>query len=135
LIYHVWFSCKRRRWLLVGEIEEAVKEWLLAVAAEKGIDLLACETVVDHVHLLVRLTGKEELPNAMRLLKGRTSREVFLRFPELKLDARTESFWQRGYDSVEVEPASLTSRLKYVRSQKERLDGFADRRPLRRRVV
>jgi putative transposase len=135
MIFHVWFSCKRRRWLLLGEIEEAVKKWLVNTAVEKGIELLACETVVDHVHMLLRLSSKEELPNAMRLLKGRASREVFQQFPELRLDAGTDSFWQRGYAFCEVEPGSLASRLEYVRSQKERMDGFADRRPLRGQVV
>jgi len=85
--------------------------------------------------MLLRLSSKEELPNAMRLLKGRASREVFQQFPELRLDAGTDSFWQRGYAFSEVEPGSLASRLRYVRSQKERMDGFADRRPLRGQVV
>jgi REP element-mobilizing transposase RayT len=102
---------------------------LRKVAEEKGIDLLACGMVLDHEHLLLRLRGREELPNAMRLLKGRVSREVFQQFPELKLDARITSFWQRGYAFVEVEPGSLADRLRYVSSQKERLDTFADRRP------
>ena len=130
MIFHVWFATRRRKWLLLGDVEQAVKGWLRRAAAEKGIDLLACETVVDHVHLLLRLAGSRELPNALRLLKGRTSWEVFREFPELKLDASTSSLWQRGYAFREVEPGSIHNRLRYIRSQKDRLGGFAERRRL-----
>ena len=51
--FHVWFATRGRRWLLLGDVQEAAKRELKGIAATKGISLLECEAVVDHVHLLL----------------------------------------------------------------------------------
>ena len=43
--YHVWFATKRRKRLLVGEIEEKVKRMFHQIADDQEIQLLACETM------------------------------------------------------------------------------------------
>jgi len=79
------------------------------------------------VHLLLRLPENQSIPKALNLLKGISSRKLHEAFPELKLDSGSNHFWQRGYAFKVVEPGSLESRLRYVRTQKERLEKF-DRR-------
>jgi len=123
-IYHVWFATKRRAWLLQDDVDQAMKRFIHEIAQEKRIQLLECESAVDHVHLLLRLGESQRLPKVMNLLKGLSSYRVHRAFPELKLDSRSEHFWQRGYDFAAVEPGSLTARRRYIRSQKERLDKF-----------
>jgi len=125
--YHVWFATKRRKWLLQGEVDEAAKEFIREAAREKEISLIECETAVDHIHLLLRLRPDQTLPAVMNLLKGIPSRKLHEAFPELKLDSGSNHFWQRGYAFRVVEPGSLESRLRYVKTQKERLEKF-DRR-------
>ena len=123
-IYHVWFATKRRAWLLQDDLGRAIKRFIYEVTQQKQIQLLECETPVDHVHLLLRLGEGQHLPKVMNLLKGASSYRLHQAFPELKLDSRSERFWQRGYGFTIVEPASLTARRRYVRSQEERLDRF-----------
>jgi REP element-mobilizing transposase RayT len=41
-LYHVWFATKRRKWLLQGDVAEAVKELMWKVAKEKDIGLSEC---------------------------------------------------------------------------------------------
>jgi len=123
-IYHVWFATKSRAWLLQGDIDAGVKAFIRQVAQQKRIQLLECESAVDHVHLLLRLGEGQRLPGVMNLLKGGSSYRLHRTFPELKLDSGSEHFWQRGYSFAVVEPGSLTARRSYVRSQKERLDKF-----------
>ncbi len=96
MLYHVWFATKNRQWLLLGDVETAAKECIRQVAIEKGIRLLECETMVDHVHLLLE-AAPTELSETIRLLKGGSAYKVFRQFPELKLDAKTNSFWQVRY--------------------------------------
>ena len=126
-IYHVWFATKRRKWPLQGEIDAATKDFIRKAAREHEIDLLACETAVDHVQLILRLPENQSIPKALNLLKGISSRKLHEAFPELKLDSGSNHFWQRGYAFKVVGPGSLESRLRYVRTQKERLEKF-DRR-------
>ena len=63
----------------------------------------------------------------MDLLKGASSRKVFQRFPELKLDAGVNHFWQKRYGSKVIEPRVLATVSGYIRTQKERLEKFEDR--------
>lgn len=123
-IYHVWFSTKRRKWLLQGEVAEAVKELIRAVADEKGVQLIESETMVDHVHLLIQAEDQVHLSKAMNLLKGTSSRRLFQRFPELKLDAGVNSLWQHRYASKVVPEPAAASVGQYIRTQWQRLEKY-----------
>ena len=122
--YHVWFATKRRKWLLQGELVAAVKDLLINIATTHDIELLEHEAVVDHVHLLLLVHDQSELPKALNLLKGASARRIFQRFPELKLDAQTSSFWQAGYGSKEVPPAAVGAVRSYIRTQWDRLEDY-----------
>ncbi len=124
MYYHVWFGTRERKWLLLGDVEQKARDLLWEVARDKAIGLLACQTMVEHVHLLLD-TDPSELPTALKLLKGISSRKVFEAFPELKLDAETNHFWQRRYGVKEVEPAALETVRAYIQTQKDRPEKFA----------
>lgn len=121
--YHVWFGTKRRKWLLLGDIQAGVKALLWDIAREKGIRLKACETMVDHVHLLLDV-APAELPKAIHLLKGISARRVFETFPELKMDARTENLWQKSYGAKQVADGAKRVVAEYIRSQESRPEKF-----------
>ncbi|MBI2957257.1 MAG: IS200/IS605 family transposase [Chloroflexi bacterium] len=121
--YHIWFATKRRRCLLEGEIEEKVKQLLLETARRRGIDLLQCETMFDHVHLLLRCSPTD-LSRSVFLLKGTTARRVFQAYPELKLDASTQSFRQARYGAKVVPETALPSLKEYVATQKDRPEKY-----------
>jgi putative transposase len=123
-VYHVWFATKRRKWLLQGEVGEAAMELMRTVAEEKSIRLLECETVVDHVHLLVSAEDRTRLSTGMNLLKGVTSRQLSQRFPELKLDASIGGFWQHRYGAKVVPDEAAPSVGRYIRSQWDRVDKY-----------
>jgi putative transposase len=123
-LYHVWFATKRRKWLLQGDVSEAVKGLMWTVAKEKNISLLECEMIVDHVHLLISTEDRARLSMAMNLLKGVTSRRIFQRFPELKLDAKVGAFWQHRYAAKLVPEAAAATVGRYIRTQCDRLDRY-----------
>jgi putative transposase len=123
-LYHVWFSTKRRKWLLQDDVLDAMRQLLHDVAAEKGINLVESEAIVDHVHLLVDVSDASELPRTMMLLKGISARRLFGQFPDIKLDAHTESFWQASYGSKLVVPEAASATKSYIRSQWDRLESY-----------
>ncbi len=124
-LYHVWFATKRRKWLLEGDILEAVREEISSAAERHGIRLIEREAVVDHVHLLIELEDPAAIPKTMNLIKGTSARRVFQRFPELKLDAHTSSFWQARYAFKEIPSEREQIVRRYIRTQWDRLDGYA----------
>jgi len=123
-LYHVWFATKGRKWLLQGDVGEAAKELITTVAKEKSINLMECEMMVDHVHLLIAVDDRTDLSKAVNLLKGATSRRLFQRFPDLKLDAGLNSFWQHRYAAKVVPQPAAVSVGQYIRSQWDRLDKY-----------
>lgn len=122
--FHVWFSTKRRKWLLQGDVGTRVKELFGQVAQEKGIALVEHETMIDHVHLLLHLQYPAQLSHAMKLLKGRVSYELFREFPDVKMDAGVVSLWQDGYRSRIVPESQVDIVRKYIATQDERLEKY-----------
>lgn len=60
----------------------------------------------------------------MNLLKGVTSRQIFQRFPELKLDAAVGAFWQHRYAAKPVPDKAAASVGQYIRTQWDRLEKY-----------
>ena len=93
-------------------------------AVEKQMRLLECQPMIDHVHLLIEASSDDGLSWNMKLLKGRSSYELFRRLPELKLDAGQNSFWQRGFAARLVPEAQLETVRRYIQTQGERVEKY-----------
>ena len=119
-LYHVWFSTKGRRQALEGELGGDVRQLLFQTAERADIHLLDIEAVADHVHLLIELPGTQTLSSAMHRLKGATSRHIFLKYPELKVDLAHNSFWQKGYGWRKIDPAEAPAVKHYIQTQRNR---------------
>ncbi len=124
-VYHVWFATRRRKWLLLGAVEERIKALLTDIAAQNRIELLALETMVDHVHLLIRLSEGQSLSGCMHRLKGASARRILQEVPDLKLDAHTEHFWQKRFGSKRISPGRVEAVHRYIATQKERPEKYA----------
>ena len=98
---------------------------LLAEAAEHhNIHLIASGTMVDHVHVLIRLQDDQNLSRCMNLLKGATARRIFQEMPDLKLDAHIDHFWQKRFGSKLVPPQAVKAVKRYIETQKERPEKY-----------
>ncbi len=124
MFFHVWFAIKRRKWLLNGHFEEVVKHALFDVADRHSIRVIECETMVDHVHMLLDLDRPAELSRTMNLLKGGSSHAVGQTMPDWKLDAGSAHLWQKRYGSKIVPRTALTAVREYIRTQKDRPEKY-----------
>ncbi len=117
--YHVWFSTKGRNDLLDNpDIRERTRELMREAAQRHNIGLMELALDTDHAHLLMKLGEGITLANAVRLLKGSTSRYLFLSFPDLKIDM--SAFWQKGYGSRRLTVAELSIVRNYIRTHRDR---------------
>lgn len=110
--------------MLQGDVGHAAKDLMTQVAAEKGVNLIECESIVDHVHLLVEVADRNELSRAMNVLKGATSRRLFEQFPDLRLDAGIHNFWQHRYAARQVGAGAKGVIRRYIRTQEQRLEKY-----------
>jgi putative transposase len=125
LYYHVWFKTRRRKWLLLGDIANAAKIAIAEAAQRHAVRVLECETMVDHVHLLVEAENATDLSRMMHVLKGASARYLLESIPDIRMDAGTNHFWQKRYGAKLVEPAAFANVRHYIRTQKERPAKYA----------
>jgi putative transposase len=93
--YHVVWTPKFRRPVLVEGVDVRLKEILCDVAAETDSDVLGMEIMPDHVHLLVEVDPQFGIHKLVKLCKGRSSRLLRQEFPKLK--SRLPTLWTNSY--------------------------------------
>ena len=114
LHYHVIFSTKNReRWIQSG-LEQRIWAYLGGIARENNITPLLIGGVEDHVHLLLGLPPVLALSNAVKLIKGGSSKWIKETFPEL-----TKFGWQDGYAAFTASKSHLPELVAYIRDQRE----------------
>jgi putative transposase len=116
--YHVVWCPKYRRRVIGGRMEQRLKEIIAEVIAEKGAWLIECETMPDHVHLLVEVDPQFGVHKLVKAIKGRSSRVLREEFPWLR--SRLPSLWTNSYFVATVGGAPLSVIKRYVETQKDR---------------
>ena len=79
--YHVVFCPKYRRKVLVGGVENRLKEIIQAVATELRCEILQLEIMPDHVHILCQVDPQFGVHKFVKRVKGRSSRLLRQEFP------------------------------------------------------
>jgi REP-associated tyrosine transposase len=116
--YHVVWCPKYRRRVIGGRMEQRLKQIIAEVVEEKGAWLVECETMPDHVHLLVEVDPQLGVHRLVKAIKGRSSRVLRQEFPWLR--SRLPSLWTNSYFVATVGGAPLSVIKRYVETQKSR---------------
>ena len=114
--YHVVWSPKYRRSVLVPPVDERLKMILVEVIREHGAWLQALEVMPDHVHLLVEVDPQYGVHRLVKALKGRSSRVLRQEFPQLR--RRLPPLWTNAYFVATTGGAPLAAMKRYVENQK-----------------
>lgn len=114
--YHFIWCPKYRRKVLTDKIQKRLKELINDKAKDLECNVIALETMPDHVHLFIQ--GKPTLtPNyIIGQIKGYTSHCLREEFPELK--ARLPTLWSRSYFVSTHGHVSDSLIKKYIAEQK-----------------
>lgn len=120
LTYHIVWCVKYRRTVLTHRVGDRLKEILAALIADAGGTVLALETQVDHVHIVLRATPKHQLAKLVNSLKGVSARRLFQEFPILKRRWWKGHLWSPSYLAVTVGGGPREIIKRYVETQRER---------------
>jgi putative transposase len=108
---HCVFSTKDRRDTIPRELQEQLWAYLLGIANNLKIKLLAAGGTANHVHVLISLPSTMAVAEAVQKLKANSSRW---------LGERGVAFqWQDGYGAFSASPSLLEVVKTYVRNQEE----------------
>jgi len=115
--YHFVWIPRRRRKVLVGEVEARLKQLINEVATELDCGVLALEVMPDHVHLFLNCPPTLAPDQIMFRIKGRSSRELRKEFEQLR---RMPSMWTRSYFCVTAGNVSSATIERYIAEQKSK---------------
>ena len=113
--YHFVWIPKRRKAVLVGPIERALRRLLEEKAEELDCQIIALEVMPDHVHLFINCPPTLSADQLMFRLKGSSSHALRKRFPEL---LKLPSLWTRSYFCSTAGNVSNATVERYIAEQK-----------------
>ena len=115
IVYHLIFCPKRRRKVLKDAIATDCQTLIQETCDSKGWEILELAIQPDHIHLLVRCWPSDSASDIVKEIKGKTSHELRLKYPEL---LKMPSLWTRSYFASTAGSVSAETIKKYIEAQK-----------------
>jgi len=115
LVYHVIFSTKGRKPVIVPEFRAELHRYMGGIIKGEGGILLQIGGMPDHIHLVIKLKPVQALSNIMQKIKGSSSKWIN--------DQNRSSIkfaWQNGYGAFTVSESQVSATIRYVREQEKR---------------
>jgi len=119
--YHVVWIPKYRRRILRGAIKLFVQEQLPQIQQyHPDVEVQQLSVQIDHIHMVLVIPPKYAVSSIVGKMKANLSRQLRLRYPELKQTYWGEVLWSPGFFSSTVGLNEAVIR-RYVEHQ-ERVD-------------
>jgi putative transposase len=113
--YHLVWIPKRRKKVLVGDVEKRLREIIWEVAREKDWKIIALEIMPDHIHLFVNVPPQVAPHQVAKAIKGRSSRLLRQEFPHL---LKLPSLWTHSYFVSTAGNVSSETIKRYIEEQR-----------------
>jgi putative transposase len=113
--YHLVWIPKRRKKVLVGDVEKRLRQIIWEVCQEKDWIVIALEIMSDHVHLLVNVPPTVAAHEVIKAIKRRSSRHLRQEFPHL---LKLPSLWTHSYFVSTTGNVERETIRKYIEEQR-----------------
>ena len=114
MLAHIVFSTKNRVDLIAPEIEAGLFGYMHGICENNGAKLIIANGTANHVHLLVSLPKKIDIPVLVGDIKRDSSGWI------KKQDANFSNFyWQKGYGAFSIGQSQVETVVSYIKGQKE----------------
>jgi putative transposase len=114
--YHVVWTPKYRRSVLLGAIAKRCEQLIRQVAAKYDAEIIALEIMPDHVHLLCEVDPQFGIHRLVKNIKGVSSHSLRKEFSVLR--SRLPTLWTNSYFVSTVGGAPLAVIKQYLEYQK-----------------
>lgn len=114
MLAHIIFSTKNRADLIVPEIETGLFSYIHGIVEKNGAKLIIAGGTANHVHLLISLPKKIDVPELIGDIKRASSSWI------KKQDTSFYNFyWQKGYGAFSIGQSQVSVLSNYIKRQKE----------------
>lgn len=118
LKYHIVWIPKYRKRVLEGAVVTELRKLLQECALMNEWEIEEMGIEKDHLHMLVQLSPKWSVSDAVHRMKGGTSRKLRQQFPDLEEFLWGDSFWADGFFAETVGVLEEEMIHKYIREQR-----------------
>ena len=118
LTYHIIFTCKYRKKLLI-KYGEDVKQIMYDISKRYDFDIKEMEVDKDHIHMMISSVPKISPLQIVRVLKQQSTIQMWRRYAsELKKQYWKENtFWTDGYFCSTIGEVSSETLKHYIQNQ------------------
>jgi putative transposase len=116
--YHLVWSVKYRRKVLVNGVDDRLKDVLHEIAQDKGFIIQSLEVMPDHVHVFVSGHPKYSASYMYKMLKGISARRLLLDFPALQQQLWKGHLWNPSTYVETIGHVSEETVKGYIEDQK-----------------
>jgi putative transposase len=116
--YHIVWSVKYRRKVILGDIEQSLKKILKNIAVEKGFLIKEMEIMADHIHIFASAKPKVSPSYIYKMLKGISARRLFIEYPEIKKQLWRGHLWNPSTYIETIGHISEETITRYIKDQK-----------------
>jgi putative transposase len=121
--YHLVWSPKYRKRILVGALQTRVEQMFKEIAEVYDITIDEMEVSPDHVHLFCTFPPRYSIAQVVTRFKSLSARAVFREFPQVKRQLWGGEFWEDGYFARTVgDKVTAEVIRKYIQRHKEAED-------------
>jgi len=114
--YHIVFTPKYRRKVMVGEIRKFLGPIFHELARQKECRMIEGHLMPDHVHMCIEIPPKYAVASVVGFLKGKSAIAIARQFSGKQRNFNGENFWARGY-AVSTVGFELEAVRPYIREQ------------------
>jgi putative transposase len=118
LNYHIVWSTKYRKPVLIPPIDERIRELVQQLCKAAGIEIIRSEVMPDHMHLFVCAKPALSPAGIMQVLRGRLAYTLFREFPDLRRQLWGGALWNPSYYVGTAGEVSAQTIIRYIESQK-----------------
>jgi putative transposase len=97
-VWHITHRCHQKKFLLqFARDRQPYLRWVFEAKKRYGLSVLDYMVTSNHVHLLIKDTGRNVIARSMQLIAGRTGQEYNQR------KTRQSAFWEDRYHDTAIE--------------------------------
>ena len=97
LLYHIVCPAKYRRAIFTKSVEKTLIATCKGIEERYEIYFVEIGADEDHVHFLVQSVPKLSPSQIVKIIKGATAREIYIKNPEVKKKLWGGNIWTTGY--------------------------------------
>ena len=118
MLYHYTFNTYSGKQTLEDKLlRDFLKSTFAVIAADKGFEIIECEILCDHVHMLIEQSYLLSTSSVMKSVKGISARRLFQEFRTNGFEHR--KLWGRSFHARKISSDEKAAIIGYIKKASE----------------